>query len=102
MCELTYRVSKGAKLLDQLNPDWYRKIDREALNMGTFDCCVLGQLYCPFGSEACEMIGLDYSEDEDRDYGFNTGRSSRLACSHEMKLLTDAWLYEINQRLENQ
>ena len=38
-------VDRGAKLLDEIEPDWYEKIDLERLDLGDSCNCVLGQLY---------------------------------------------------------
>lgn len=38
-------VIRGAKLLDNVKPEWYNQIDLEALNILDGCNCILGQLY---------------------------------------------------------
>jgi hypothetical protein len=41
-------VSKGAQLLDKLEPVWWRKINTYLLAMGNPQTCILGQIYGDF------------------------------------------------------
>lgn len=45
---LLMRVAAGAALLDQVEPDWYRRIALDELGMETCDRCILGQLHGDF------------------------------------------------------
>lgn len=39
------RVAQGAKILDEKEPDWFRKIDVATLDFSSYTNCVLGQLF---------------------------------------------------------
>lgn len=49
MFEASRRASRGAALLDEKNPGWYRRVDTDRLHMWSVDSCVLGQLYSNYG-----------------------------------------------------
>lgn len=38
-------VERGARLLDEKNPGWYKRIQLSRLDMGNGRYCILGQLY---------------------------------------------------------
>jgi hypothetical protein len=42
---IAVRVRRGAALLDQVRPGWWRKIATDRLAMDSCDACILGQLY---------------------------------------------------------
>jgi hypothetical protein len=46
--QLLSRVERGARLLDQVEPGWYRRIAADRLAMESCDRCVLGQLHGDF------------------------------------------------------
>ncbi len=45
MTTIAYRVARGATLLDQERPGWYKEIDLDLLDMEGGDVCVLAQLF---------------------------------------------------------
>jgi len=45
MLTIKERVENGVKILDNYDPDWANKIDLEILNLGSFEGCILGQLF---------------------------------------------------------
>ena len=47
-------IPEAAELLDKVNPEWYTKINKETLNMGSCSRCILAQLYGDYalGKEA--------------------------------------------------
>jgi hypothetical protein len=48
-------VQRGATVLDEKYPTWFRKIDLDNLDLGSCEECVCGQLaYSYFTKEACE------------------------------------------------
>lgn len=42
------RVQRGAEYLDDLDPEWYRHVDSETLELGDGRHCILGQLHGEF------------------------------------------------------
>ncbi len=87
------RVAKGAKALDRIKPDWFKRIDLKTLDLQFADRCVLGQLYgmddkAPFGLwERAEHLGF-----------FVVCASSQN--EHHWKMLTDGWKSAIQSRLQ--
>ena len=92
------RVQRGARLLDELFPTWYTRIDCDTLWMGSYTLCVLGQLYGFFKPDVLARLSINTTEHEHRDYGFNTCLGSPLDPVEEFRQLTNAWLSEILQR----
>ncbi len=41
---LRKRIELGAQVLDEVHPGWVDRIDLEKLNLGSYSCCVVGQL----------------------------------------------------------
>lgn len=42
------RVRRGAEYLDRMDPDWYRRVNSDTLELGDGTHCVLGQLHGEF------------------------------------------------------
>jgi len=72
------RVEKGAKLLDEYDPDWFKKIDLDTLQLYNCVFCVLGQLFRkPHNVENnpyCEGLRILFNN----DYGTDTNHESAL------------------------
>ncbi len=88
------RVERGADFLDDADPGWYRRVDVGALELGSGEYCVLGQLHGDFrlGLGRSDLINLSSApraslspsahgfqcvqgipeEAQDRDYAFLT------------------------------
>lgn len=75
MKEMDDRVGRGATLLDDKNPGWYRKVDRTRLSMGSYLECILGQLYGTFLTGVGEL-GLGSPS----DYGFGDDEGPWIAA----------------------
>lgn len=95
MRTLRARVNRGAKLLDEQNPGWARKIKRIILDMNNCGKCILGQLYGSFW-EGRLSLGLHDS----CDYGFNVADfSPNSGALQEFSRLGDLWHEQIRARL---
>lgn len=89
MDDVRIRVARGAQYLDQVQPDWWRRIDVGTLALNSCSVCVVGQL---FGS-------YYWTAEHDLDgiaFGFskcaNDGGDRVWAC------LKDAWIEVIADR----
>lgn len=87
---LTTAVSEGVALLDQAQPDWWKHINLDTLDMSACYSCILGQLY---GSYAVgrEDLGIKYSEGD--LYGFDS-----LQGQSRMTQLQFMWVEIIENR----
>ena len=94
---MNYRqnVRRGARVLDSINPDWYRKINPDILDIADYKRCVLGQLYENFWY-ACKDLELSY--ESAIYYGFNV-RSEDTEDGHSYNDLTKYWKEEIARRM---
>jgi hypothetical protein len=69
------QVQRGADMLDERMPGWYRHIDLDRLDIGSPTMCVCGQL-SPARAEkknwrdTLKILGID--SEEAGEYGFNT------------------------------
>lgn len=54
------RVRRGAAYLDDVDPEWYRQIDPETLELSSGSSCVLGQLHGDFrmGLSRSQLINM--------------------------------------------
>lgn len=93
-------VARGAALLDEKFPDWYKRIDLDALAMDNCCRCVLGQLFGLY-SEGAERIGLWYN-------GGFPGATERVNhgfvrwTQEETVRLNPYWIAAIQERLNAQ
>jgi hypothetical protein len=90
------RVARGASLLDDHHPGWWRRINLAALDLGNPRGCVLGQLfeddsYLPYRHGLADL-GLDWNACEDIDFGFSAAGEIGFAE------LTALWVAEIRRR----
>jgi hypothetical protein len=92
------RVRKGADRLDKVKPGWANQVDVRTLDLGSFNGCVLGQLY---GTQKCHEVISDNWQ-EARALGFYLasieigGRG--LTIQEAYAPLTAAWVAEILRR----
>lgn len=56
-------AEKGAALLDEVNPEWWERINLQTLQMNSFINCVLGQLYGDY-HEGSKKLRLNEDDDE--------------------------------------
>jgi len=99
------RVAKGAALLDRVEPDWYKHIDRSKLQMDNCITCVLGQCFSLKSISAYEntlrdRLGINSFGTREADHGFNQYLPPR-GLGDTYHNLTDAWIEEINKRFEH-
>lgn len=62
-------VAAGVALLDQAQPDWWKHIDLDTLDMSGCYSCILGQLYGSY-STGREDLGIEPGEGD--LYGFDS------------------------------
>lgn len=97
MEELRTRVQRGAALLDQVKPNWRKKLlqslegDLNNLRMYSCSACVLGRLYGGFWEGSVEILEFIKSENiscfDEEDCGFNISG----AAQREWDTLRDLW-----------
>lgn len=89
--EASERASRGARLLDEKGPEeWAIKIDTIHLDVRYPEKCILGQLYGGYGKGLRAVGSPPYV-----DYGFD-------CHSDDNDVLVQAWLVEIQNRLEQE
>ena len=108
-------AARGGRYMDRHLPGWYREIDRHKLDMANDRQCILGQAapivyrlhpdyYIdqsrPYGSLR-EYWGLDYREEVEPGHRYTVDSLGFYSVDEEAyDLLTEAWLDEIERRLE--
>lgn len=93
------KVAAGAMLCDMQDPWWYRKINRDLLQMQSCSLCIMGQLYGIFG-EGLRILGITLGE----PYGFSTNiySSDALENRKAWKELKDLWIAQIDARIASE
>ena len=92
------RAAKGAELLDNLNPGWFKKIKIHELYMSNCGHCVLGQLY---GSYWDGLISIELESDayvNIEEYGFKESYRSNYGYEE----LDKEWKIQIQERLNHE
>lgn len=84
------RVEKGAELLDQIFPGWYKHIDLIGFNITNSQQCIIGQLKGVLGFSCNNLPFRTWQESE--VYGFNPPKAKRFETE-------DKWIEEIHKRL---
>lgn len=110
------RVERGAKLLDNLFPDWSNKIDLARFDIADADRCVLGQLghktdlvetsanvfagvLAKLGRMLRNNYQIDDAADLEEDSGAAFGFERYSTDDYEYDLLEGLWHNEITKRL---
>jgi hypothetical protein len=71
MTTITERVAAGAAFLDEHDPEWWREIDLDALDLSETDRCVLGQR-CPLAVLAAYLgHSVEWLDSTDRSHGYD-------------------------------
>ena len=111
---LQQRVQKGAQLLDEKQPGWYKRVNLKTLKLNECTNCVLGQLSGSYWKRqnidvlpADEVIACNLPKtDVDSflklfvNYGFNTDEHLTVAEDNAIfEQLTSLWKKQINKRL---
>jgi len=100
------RVRRGAQYLDEHDPDWYRSVNPESLELSDGSHCVLGQLHGDFrlGLGRAHMINLSSAPRANLSpvsYGFRCRQDVPDAWKdRDYELLNRAWREEIRHRQE--
>lgn len=84
-------VRRGAALLDQHLPEWWKKIDIDKLWMHNTCKCILGQCYGSF-SEGKLALKLSQYSSSDSDNGFE------VAINGDYRRLEAEWVRVITER----
>lgn len=83
------RVEKGAALLDEQNPGWYKRINLDTLDQCDPSLCILGQLYGAWYTG--NRILSDFAENNDLDYSYGFDGSNN-------DTMTKVWTAFITKR----
>ncbi len=97
--DLAARVTAGATLLDQHNPDWHNHIDLDHLDQGRDWDCILGQLYGAFVHGTRELgISHKRADGDTVNHGFDLDDLT----DEPFHALTAAWKHEVRARREDE
>jgi hypothetical protein len=78
------QIAKGVSLLNEVNPNWKKKIRVSLLNMDKKQMCILGQLYGHY-DEGLRILHLN--SQTSLEHGFRT----KPAPPEERQILTEEW-----------
>jgi len=98
------RVRRGATYLDDLDPDWHRRVDPDTLELANGQACVLGQLHGDFrmGLGRAQILNFTSAPRPSLSpvaYGFQClQRVPDAAQDQDYKLLNQAWQEAIRER----
>ena len=96
----TEQASRIANVLDNMNPGWYKTVDRDKLDMGDNCRCLLGQLY---GMYSHGLSALGITRHDSVYYGVDVpdvyGEDGPAVLELEYNKLSEAIVGEINDRL---
>jgi len=99
------RVRRGASYLDDVDPEWYERIDREALSLDSGRRCVLGQLHGEFrlGLGRSGLISMSSAPRASLSpvaYGFMCVEDVPAVWqARDYELLTAAWRQAVQARM---
>ena len=98
------RAARGAAYLDEVCPGWYRRIDRDLLDLGNGRACILGQLYGSFvsGLTGCHLINASTAPRVSLSpvhFGFlAVQRVCEALQEQDYENLNQAWLEAVEKR----
>jgi len=98
------RVQRGAAYLDEFDPEWYRRVDPDTLELSSGSSCVLGQLHGTFhmGLSRSQLINLSSAPRASLSpvsYGFQcVGGVSEAAQDRDYAYLNRAWKKAVRRR----
>lgn len=106
--EIKEAAARGARLLDDIKPGWYKLIDLGQLDMGNCYRCILGQVYgdydraiglWPEAADLTTVLPIEMILPNDRiDFAVDHGFS--LPSHYPWEGLADAWAAEVKHRWE--
>lgn len=100
------RVQRGATYLDDVDPEWYRRVDAETLALGDGRHCILGQLHGEFRlglgrSQLLTMSSAPRASLSPVAYGFKCVEGVPEPWqARDYELLNDAWRDAVRRRQE--
>ena len=100
------RVQRGAEYLDDVDPEWYRRVDSETLELDDGRHCVLGQLHGEFRlglgrSHLITMSSAPRASLSPVSYGFKCVENVPDEWqAYDYDLLNDAWKEAVRTRQE--
>lgn len=77
-------VREAAKRLDEIEPNWFNKINFETLDMNSTQYCVLGQVFGSY-KKGISSIGIDY-------FAYLSGETFGFKTNVQL------WKDEVNER----
>jgi hypothetical protein len=98
------RVRRGAAYLDDVDPEWYRRVDAETLELGDGRHCILGQLHGEFrlGLGRSHLISMSSAPRASLSpvaYGFKCVEGVPEPWqARDYELLNDAWRDAVRRR----
>ena len=101
------RVQRGAEYLDSVDPEWYRRVDSETLELEDGRHCVLGQLHGEFrlGLGRSHLISMSSAPRTSLSpvaYGFKCVENVPDEWqAYDYDLLNEAWKEAVRTRQEN-
>lgn len=96
------RVAAGVARLDDRIPDWFERIDLDALNVSNGNWCVTAQVSGGSWRNGMTLLGLDFQEYV--DHGFMIRYSdykTEAGADQAFALLNDLWYGVISERQES-
>jgi hypothetical protein len=100
------RVQRGATYLDNIDPEWYRRVDAETLALGDGRHCILGQLHGEFRlglgrSQLLTMSSAPRASLSPVAHGFKCVEGVPEPWQdRDYELLNDAWRDAVRRRQE--
>lgn len=93
------RAATGAKWLDDVDPNWFKRVKVNTMHIGSTLSCIIAQVSKqPFSLEWCTERGAPVDEDSLLEWGLLNG--FRLNWGQDGDELTVAWATEIAARKE--
>ena len=98
------RVQRGAAYLDEVDPEWYRRVDPVTLRLSSVSSCVLGQLHGGFRLGLSRSMLINMSSEPRASlspvaYGFHCIEGlSEAAQEQDYAYLDAAWREAVRQR----
>ncbi len=98
------RVQRGAEYLDGVDPEWYRRVDSETLELESGRHCILGQLHGEFRlglgrSDLITMSSAPRASLSPVAYGFKCVENVPEAWkAYDYDLLNEAWRQAVRSR----
>jgi hypothetical protein len=98
------RVQRGAEYLDDVDPEWYRRVDSETLELGDGQHCILGQMHGEFrlGLGRSDLINMSSAPRASLSpvaYGFKCVENVPEEWQdYDYELLNEAWKEAVRSR----